>query len=81
LTTAPPDKVLTEPIWSRDVVEGVGSHGPIRQYVVRPSSLPQVLDAAVLRWSDREHIVQGDQRVTFVEHRRAVDRAAGRGAK
>jgi long-chain acyl-CoA synthetase len=63
-------------IWSRDVTEGVGPHGPVRQYRLRPPSLPAVLDATAARWPDRVHLVQGEERRTFAQHRDAVHRAA-----
>src|SRR5688572_25030176 len=63
-------------MWSRDVTEGVGPRGRARQYRVRPPSLPAVLDATVARWPDRVHLVQGEDRRTFAQHRNAVRRAA-----
>ncbi|HET9117111.1 MAG TPA: AMP-binding protein, partial [Pseudonocardiaceae bacterium] len=48
---------------------------PSLLYADRVRSLDAVL-AESRRWADREYLIQGDRRVTFREHERAVERAA-----
>jgi long-chain acyl-CoA synthetase len=49
--------------------------GDVRRYRTRPASLGDLLDAAVERWPEREHLVHGDRRLTFAAHAAAVARA------
>lgn len=61
--------------WSDRVAPGVVNGHPCMLYADRVSSLAAVL-AESRRWAKREYLVQGDRRVTFAEHERAVQRAA-----
>lgn len=61
--------------WSDRVLDGEVDGHPYRLYADRVQSLAAVL-AESRRWADREYLVQGDRRVTFGEHERAVQRAA-----
>lgn len=61
--------------WSPTTVEAVVRGHPGRVYETRRRSLPELLlDAR--RWSDRDFLVQGDRRLTFAEHERAVMQGA-----
>jgi steroid-24-oyl-CoA synthetase len=61
--------------WSDRVVAGEINGHPSLMYADRVSALDAVL-AESRRWADREYLIQGDCRVTFGEHERAVERAA-----
>ena len=69
--------VVETPRWSREVVRTEGSGHPSLAYAERPRSVPELLVDA-RRWRGREHLVQGERRVTFEEHERAVARVARR---
>ncbi|MBI2694584.1 class I adenylate-forming enzyme family protein [Mycobacterium nebraskense] len=61
--------------WSDRVVRGEVNGHPCLLYADRAFSLGEVLEQS-RRWADRVYLVQGDRRVTFAEHKHAVDRAA-----
>lgn len=61
--------------WSDHVVTGEVNGHPCLLYADRVRSLGEVL-AESWRWADREYLIQGDRRVTFRDHERAVQRAA-----
>ena len=54
---------------------GEANGHPCLLYADRVRSLGAVLEES-RRWAGREYLVQGDRRVTFAEHERAVERAA-----
>jgi long-chain acyl-CoA synthetase len=62
--------------WSDRVVQGEVNGHPCLLYADRVGSLGAVL-AESRRWADREYVIQDDRRVTFHDHDRAVQRAAG----
>jgi long-chain acyl-CoA synthetase len=63
--------------WSRNVVRTEVSGHSCLVYVERPPSVPALLlDAR--RWHGRTHFVQGDRRITFDVHERAVMRVVRR---
>src|SRR5258708_12743197 len=63
--------------WSRNVVRTEVSGHSCLVYAERPPSVPALLlDAR--RWHGRTHFVQGDRRITFDAHERAVMRVAQR---
>lgn len=61
--------------WSDRVVLGEVNGHPSLLYADRVGSFGAVLEGS-RRWADRDYLIQGDRRVTFGEHERAVDRAA-----
>jgi long-chain acyl-CoA synthetase len=61
--------------WSRDTEKAVVNGRPCRVYTERCRSVGEFLVDA-RRWSDRVHVVQGDLRLTFAQHERAVARVA-----
>jgi steroid-24-oyl-CoA synthetase len=61
--------------WSDRVVAGEVNRHPCLLYADRVRSLGAVLEES-RRWADREYLIQGNRRVTFGEHDRAVERAA-----
>ncbi|SHM64362.1 class I adenylate-forming enzyme family protein [Cryptosporangium aurantiacum] len=63
--------------WGSEVVESTLHGHPCLMYATRPRSLSDVLDAS-LRWSDRVFLVQGERRITFAQHHRAVQAVANR---
>jgi len=63
--------------WSRNVVRTEVSGHSCLVYAERPPSVPALLlDAR--RWHGRTHFVQGDRRITFDAHERAVMRVTRR---
>lgn len=73
--------------WSRATEQSVVNGRPCRVYTERCRSVGEFLLEA-RRWPDRLHVVQGDLRLTFGQHERAVariaawmtDRGIGRGS-
>ncbi|BBL79274.1 fatty acid--CoA ligase [Rubrobacter xylanophilus] len=65
------------PRWSREVVRAEVAGYPSLIYAERPRSVPELLVDA-RRWRGREHLVQGERRITFEAHERAVARVAWR---
>jgi steroid-24-oyl-CoA synthetase len=63
------------PRWGRDVTTGVVDGHPCRLYTERPRSVAEFLLTA-RRWAERELLVQGNRRLTYAEHERAVARVA-----
>jgi long-chain acyl-CoA synthetase len=61
--------------WSRDTEDAVVNGRPCRVYSERCRSVGEFLVDA-RRWSDRVHVVQGDLRLSFAQHERAVARIA-----
>ena len=61
--------------WGRGTDKAVINGRPCRVYTERCRSVGEFLVDA-RRWSDRVHVVQGDLRLTFAQHERAVARAA-----
>jgi len=61
--------------WGRGTDKAVINGRPCRVYTERCRSVGEFLVDA-RRWSDRVHVVQGDLRLTFEQHERAVARAA-----
>ncbi|MBX7430515.1 acyl--CoA ligase [Mycobacterium sp. Y57] len=61
--------------WSDRVIRGQIAGHPCLLYADRVRSFDAVLQAS-RRWADREYLVQGDRRVTFAGHARAVEGAA-----
>ena len=61
--------------WSDRVVQGEVNGHACMLYADRVCSLGEVLEAS-RRWADRIYLIQGNRRITFREHQRAVDRAA-----
>ena len=57
------------------MVAGEANGHPCLLYADRVRSFGAVLEES-RRWIDREYLIQGDRRVTFAEHERAVERAA-----
>jgi long-chain acyl-CoA synthetase len=66
--------------WSRDTEDALVNGRPCRVYTERCRSVGEFLVDA-RRWSDRVHVVQGDLRLTFAQHERAVARVAARMAE
>jgi acyl-CoA synthetase (AMP-forming)/AMP-acid ligase II len=72
-----PSPVVAPPRWSRNVVRTEVSGHSCLVYAERPPSVPSLLlDAR--RWHGRTHFVQGDRRITFDAHERAVMRVVRR---
>jgi long-chain acyl-CoA synthetase len=63
--------------WSRNVVRTEVSGHSCLVYAERPPSVPALLLNA-RRWHGRTHFVQGDRRITFDAHERAVMRVVRR---
>ena len=63
--------------WGEQVARRDGDGVPFLVYEPRPQTLHEVLVEG-LRWSGREHLVQGDVRLTFAETASAATAAAGR---
>ena len=61
--------------WSDRVVAGEVNGHPSLLYADRVRSFGAVLQESA-RWADREYLIQGERRVTFGDHERAVARAA-----
>ena len=61
--------------WSDRVAQGEVNGHPCLLYTDRAHSVGEVLEES-RRWAERVYLVQGDRRVTFAQHARAVDRAA-----
>lgn len=61
--------------WSDRVIEGEVNGHPSLLYADRVGSLDAVL-AESRRWAQREYLIQGERRVTFAAHEKAVQRAA-----
>jgi long-chain acyl-CoA synthetase len=65
--------VAEQSCWGREVSASTVDGQPFLMYTRRPTSVAQLLlDAR--RWTDREFLVQGERRLTFAEHERAVAR-------
>ncbi len=62
-------------MWGTEVARGDGPV-PFLLYRQRRSRVTELLDDAA-RWADRDHLVQGDRRVTFTAMIAAADRVAG----
>ncbi len=62
--------------WGRDVVVDDSGPYPVRVYEPRRRLVSDLL-VDVRRWADREVLVQGDIRLTYAGHERAVLRVAG----
>ncbi len=62
-------------MWGTEVVRGDGPV-PFLVYEQRRRRVTELLDDAA-RWADRDHLVQGDRRVTFGAMIAAADRVAG----
>ncbi|MFC9903868.1 class I adenylate-forming enzyme family protein [Rhodococcus sp. NPDC127593] len=61
--------------WSRDTTDAIVRGRTCRVYRHRRTAVAQLLlDAR--HWGDRVHVVQGERRLTFAEHERAVARIA-----
>lgn len=75
INSSVPVQPLEEVQWSRNVVRTEVSGHPCLVYAQRPSSVPALLLAA-RRWQGRTHLVQGDRRISFEAHERAVMRVA-----
>src|SRR5258706_797157 len=72
-----PSPVVAPPRWSRNVVRTEVSGHSCLVYAERPPSVPSLLlDAR--RWQGRTTFVQGDRRITFDAHERAVMRVVRR---
>lgn len=63
--------------WGREVVRGVVHGRPSLMYAYRPKRIRELLVGA-RRWAGRELLVQGERRLTFAEHERAVAAVANR---
>ncbi len=63
--------------WSREVVKAEVAGHPSLVYAERPRSVPELLVDAQ-RWRGREHLVQGEFRITFERLEEAVARASRR---
>ncbi|GAA3385001.1 class I adenylate-forming enzyme family protein [Cryptosporangium minutisporangium] len=63
--------------WGSEVVEDTLHGHSCLMYARRPRDVSDVLDASA-RWSDRVFLVRGERRVTFAQHRRAVQAVAAR---
>lgn len=57
--------------WGTTVVEGVVDGHPCRLWEPRRRRVPELLDD-LTPFADREFLVQGDRRMTYAEHERAV---------
>lgn len=79
--TSPKDTKATTaveaPRWSREVVRAEVTGYPSLVYAEQPRSVPELLVDA-RRWRGREHLVQGERRITFEAHESAVARVAQR---
>jgi long-chain acyl-CoA synthetase len=64
------------PPWGREVTDGVVDGHPCRMYAQRPRSVAEFLLTA-RRWAPRELLVQGERRLSYAEHERAVARVSG----
>jgi long-chain acyl-CoA synthetase len=62
-------------MWGTEVARGAGPV-PFLLYEQRRRRVTELLDDAV-RWADRDHLVQGDRRVTFAAMAAAADQVAG----
>jgi long-chain acyl-CoA synthetase len=61
--------------WSRETTDDIVHGRPCRAYRHRRTAVAQLLlDAR--HWGDRTHVVQGERRLSFTEHERAVARIA-----
>lgn len=61
--------------WGREVVvEEIDGH-PCRVYAPRRHRVGELLGDA-LRWGPRDHLVQGDRRISFGQHHSAIQRVA-----
>lgn len=72
-TTQYPPKIT----WGREVVRGTVHGRPSLMYKDRPHRVRDLLIGA-RRWSDRDMLVQGDRRLSFEQHERAVAAVANR---
>src|SRR2546426_969131 len=63
--------------WSRNVVRTEVSGHPCLVYEQRPPSVPALLLVA-RRWRGRTLLVQGNRRISFEDHERAIMRVAHR---
>ncbi len=63
--------------WGREVARGTVHGRPSMMYKDRPTALSELLLEG-RRWSDREFLIQGERRLTYADHERAVARVAGR---
>ena len=61
--------------WSDRVAQGEVNGHPCLLYADRAHCFGEVLEES-RRWAERVYLIQGDRRVTFAEHERAVERAA-----
>nr|WP_309100161.1 AMP-binding protein [Fredinandcohnia onubensis] len=61
--------------WSRETVEEFVKGRKLRVYAQRPRTVAEFLIDA-RRWSERTHAIQGDVRLSFAEHEKAVARVA-----
>jgi long-chain acyl-CoA synthetase len=61
--------------WGTDIVEGRVNGHPCRMYAERPRAMSELLTDAE-RWGDRPFLVQGERRLTGVQHTQAVARVA-----
>ncbi|KAB2330460.1 AMP-binding protein [Cytobacillus depressus] len=61
--------------WSRETTEELVNGRKLRVYAKRPRTVAEFLVDA-RRWSDRTHVIQGDVRLTFADHEKAVARVA-----
>src|SRR5579859_2489776 len=62
--------------WGSEVVDEVVLGSPCRAFARRPHHLGELLVAS-RRFPDREYVVQGDTRLTFAQHERAVGGVRG----
>lgn len=58
--------------WGREVVRRTGGQIPFLQYEPRLHRLPQLLTQS-FRWAHRDHLVQGDRRISYGRFLSAVD--------
>lgn len=61
--------------WGRDTTEELISGIPYRVYTARRTRVAELLVDA-RRWGAREHVVQGERRLTFTQHETAVAKTA-----
>ncbi|MFS0823094.1 AMP-binding protein [Bacillus sp. 1P02SD] len=61
--------------WGRETSEKLVKGRKLRVYSKRPRTVAEFLIDA-RRWSERTHAIQGDVRLTFAEHEKAVARVA-----
>src|ERR1700704_5454821 len=66
----------TRPAWGTGIARSTGGGIPFLQYEPRRHRLPELLDDAA-RWGGRDHLVQGERRLSYRRFREAVDAVAG----